>query len=175
MLRHTSIFQAEKHIMSTFYSAYDVFTPTTKAQLNFVDRNAVEDQLIDVLLTPGKQLIVYGESGCGKSTLILNMLRQMHVSHITTQCTINTTYESLVLDAFDQLNPYYTQERSTKKGRTISPTPSAQFAVVKAQINANVSGEAAETQARALPPQLTAQRNRLSWRPGNVLGHRGLP
>ena len=144
--------------MPRSHSVFDVFTPTTQAQLNFVPRKAVDSQLSEALLTPGKQLIVYGESGCGKSTLLLNKLADVYWAHITTQCTTTTTYNSLVLDAFDQLNPYYTQERSSKKSRSISPALSAQFAVVKAEIKANASKETGETQARALPPQLTAQR-----------------
>jgi energy-coupling factor transporter ATP-binding protein EcfA2 len=140
------------------HSVFDVFTPTTQAQLNFVPRKAVDSQLGEALLTPGKQLIVYGESGSGKSTLLLNKLADIYWNHITTQCTTATTYNSLVLDAFDQLNPYYTQERTSKKSRSITPALTAQFAVVKAEINANASKEAGETEARALPPQLTAQR-----------------
>lgn len=154
--------------MPTTYTVYDVFTPTTQAQLNFVPREAVNDQLVDALLTPGKQLIVYGESGSGKSTLLLKKLSETGIGHITTRCTMATTYDSLVLDAFDQLNPYYTKERSTKKGRSISPSLAAQFAVVKAEINASVSRETGETQARILPPQLTAQRL------GDFLGPQGM-
>jgi hypothetical protein len=109
---------------------------------------------MDALYTPGKQVIVYGESGSGKSTLLLNKLRETYAGHITTRCTAATTNESLVLDAFDQLNPYYTQERSTKKSGGISPTLSAKFI----EIQGTVSKEACETRNRVLPPQLTAQR-----------------
>jgi ABC-type oligopeptide transport system ATPase subunit len=144
--------------MSISHSVYDVFTPTTQAQLNFVPRDAVNDQLVDALFTPGKQLIVYGESGSGKSTLLLNKLKDTHAGHITTRCTAATTYNSLILDAFDQLNPYYTNERSTKRSKSVSPALAAQFAIVRAEINASASREGSETQARVLPPQLTAQR-----------------
>lgn len=140
------------------YSVYDVFTPTTQARLNFVPRQAVNDQLVDALKTPGKQLIVYGESGCGKSTLLLNKLSETHSGHITTQCSTATTYASLILDAFDQLDPYYLQEKSTHRNRNVSPSLAAQFAVVKAELKAGFSTEATDTVFRALPPQLTAQR-----------------
>lgn len=140
------------------YSVYDVFTPTTQARLNFVPRRAVNAQLVDALRTPGKQLIVYGESGSGKSTLLLNKLRETHSGHITTQCSTATTYASLILDAFDQLDPYYLQEKNVRKNRNVSPSLAAQFAVVKAELRAGFSTEAADTKARALPPQLTAQR-----------------
>jgi energy-coupling factor transporter ATP-binding protein EcfA2 len=144
--------------MPKSHSVYDVFTPTTQAKLNFVPREAINDQLMDALLTPGKQLIVYGESGSGKSTLLRNRIDQTYSGYITTPCTMATTYDSLVLDAFDRLNPYYTKERSTQKSKSISPTLAAQFVAVKAEISANVSKAAGETHARALPPQLTAQR-----------------
>lgn len=140
-------------------SVFDVFTPGTQAQLNFVPRHeSVTDQLEDALYTPGKQIIVYGETGSGKSTLLLNKLRQIYSGHIITQCTTSTTYESLILDAFDQLGPYYVQSKTKGKSKSISPSIGADFRVIKATIDANLSTNDGTGQARALPPQLTAQR-----------------
>jgi energy-coupling factor transporter ATP-binding protein EcfA2 len=136
------------------YSVYQVFTPNTQAKVNFIDRDAINDQLVDALRTPGKQLIIYGESGSGKSTLLLNKLEQLYANHITTQCSAATTYESLLLDAFDQLNPYYMQGRSSQRSKAISPSVQASFV----QISANISKNDQRQDARLLPPQLTAQR-----------------
>jgi hypothetical protein len=144
--------------MQHSHGVYEVFTPTTQAQLNFVPRRAVDDQLIDALRTPGKQLIVYGESGSGKSTLLLNRLRQVYPAHITTRCSTATTYESLLLDAFDQLDPYYLQGRTAQKSRSVSPALVAGFWKFKASVEANLSRGSTEAEARVLPPQLTAQR-----------------
>ena len=51
--------------------ATDVFTPTTPAKFAFVERQALNDQLVDALRTPGKQVVVYGPSGSGKTTLLV--------------------------------------------------------------------------------------------------------
>jgi ABC-type transport system involved in cytochrome bd biosynthesis fused ATPase/permease subunit len=51
-------------------SVFEVFTPTTQARVNFVERDTVNDRLVDALRTPGKQIVMYGDSGSGKSTLL---------------------------------------------------------------------------------------------------------
>jgi len=144
--------------MASTYDVYGVFTPTTQAKLNFVSRKEINDQLVDALLTPGKQLIVYGESGSGKSTLLLNKLLQTYPAHITTQCSTTTTYEELLLDAFDQLDTYYVEGRSSQRTRSISPGVQADFLRIRAKIDANLSKSTTESQTRIIPPQLTAQR-----------------
>ena len=140
--------------MPSSYNVHDVFTPSTQAQLNFVDRASVNPQLMDAIFTAGKQLIVYGESGCGKSTLLMNKLRDTYHAYITTRCSKATTYEQLLLDAFDQLNPFYTQGRSRQSNRGISPALQAAFI----KVSASLSRAENEQQSRALPLQLTAQR-----------------
>lgn len=140
------------------HSVYDVFTPTTQAQLNFVPRQGINDQLVDALRTPGKQLIIYGESGSGKSTLLLNKLREIYMGHITTQCSSATTYENLLLDAFDQLGQYYVSGRTAQKSKGISPSLTADFLAVKASVDASLSRASGQNEARVLPPQLTSQR-----------------
>ena len=140
--------------MRKSYSVHDVFTPSTQAQVNFVDRVSVNAQLMDAICTAGKQLIVYGESGCGKSTLLMNKLHDTYAAYIITRCSKAMTYEQLLLDAFDQLNPFYTQGRSSTSGKSI--TPALQAAFVK--VSASLSRSEGEQQSRALPLQLTAQR-----------------
>ena len=39
---------------------HDVFTPTKPARLTFVEREKINDRLVNALRTPCKQLIVYG-------------------------------------------------------------------------------------------------------------------
>jgi hypothetical protein len=41
----------------------DVFTPTTPAKYAFVERQGLNDQLVEALMTPGKQVVVYGPRG----------------------------------------------------------------------------------------------------------------
>jgi hypothetical protein len=103
------------------YSVYAVFTPTSQARINFVERKAVNDQLVDALRTPGKQLVVYGESGSGKSTLLLKKLEETYPDHITSRCSSSMTFNQLLLDGFDQLDPFYVASSSTTRGRSVSP------------------------------------------------------
>ena len=54
------------------YDVYDVFTPSQPAKLSFIDRDSINDSLVNALNTPGKQIVVYGHSGSGKTTLLSN-------------------------------------------------------------------------------------------------------
>jgi energy-coupling factor transporter ATP-binding protein EcfA2 len=140
------------------HDVYDVFTPTTQARLNFIDRPALADSLVDSLRTPGKQLVVFGESGSGKSTLIQKKLVELYEGQITTQCRSDTTFDQLITDAFDQLNPYYEDARSSSRGTTKSASLTNDYFVIKSKLEASTSNEESTSSVRALPLQLTAQR-----------------
>jgi AAA domain len=136
------------------YGVFDVFTPTSQAKLNFVERPSLNARVEDALRTPGKQVVVYGETGSGKSTLLQNKLHQYYSDHITSRCTAATTFESLLLDAFDQLNSFYTS--SATAGRSVKRGLNATFSAISAGIeNQATSGSVAN---RLLTPQLTPQR-----------------
>lgn len=135
------------------YSIFDVFTPTTPAKETFVERGNVQDLLVDAFKTPGKQIIVYGHSGSGKSTLIERKLFELYEKHITTACMRGMTFESVLLDAFDQLDLYY--ESLMKQSSVVSANAElrSQWATIAA-----AKSKAHELQnSRLLPPQLTAQ------------------
>lgn len=136
----------------------DVFTPGKPAQLTFVEREAINTQLVDALRTPGKQVVVYGPSGCGKTTLLFNKLHQLYPEHITVRCTAATTFESLLLVAFDLLDPYYTAGASVKRGSALTTSLGADYLKLKSSIEASVSRETTVSLARIVPPQLTPQR-----------------
>ena len=136
----------------------DVFTPTKPAQLTFVEREEVNAQLVDALRTPGKQVVVYGPSGSGKTTLLLNKLHQLYPDHITSRCTAATTFESLLLTAFDLLEPFYSSEASLKRGRSISASLGQDYFKIKSSIQATTTQETQIKLSRLLPPQLTPQR-----------------
>ena len=87
--------------MQTFLTR-DVFTPTKPARIAFVERDTVNDKLVNSLSTPGKQIVVYGHSGTGKTTLLVNKLTQLYERHITTRCMKGLKFEQLILDAFGQ-------------------------------------------------------------------------
>ena len=80
-------------------------------------REEVNDKLVEALMTPGTQLVVYGYSGSGKSTLLRNKLRQIYEREITTRCTSSTSFDQLMLSAFDDLDSYYVTEKSDKKNK----------------------------------------------------------
>lgn len=136
-----------------------VFTPSTPAHLSFIERdNTVNDELVDALQTPGMQIILYGHSGAGKTTLIVNKLNQTYENYIITRCMIGLSFESLILDGFDQLNGYYIEEKSKTKEFHISSDIKSSYAATSALINAGYKSENKNSEKRILPPQLTAPR-----------------
>src|SRR5690242_14309632 len=95
------------------YQVRDVFTPTKPARIAFIDRDAINQKLVSALQTPAKQIIVYGHSGSGKTTLLANKLTQLFENHITTRCMKGLKFEQLLLDAFDQLSPFFKVEQTS--------------------------------------------------------------
>jgi hypothetical protein len=144
--------------MAEVYSVHAVFTPTTQARVNFVQRSSVNDRLVDALMTPGKQLVVYGESGSGKSTLLLKKLEELYPDHITTRCYASMSFDHLLLDAFDQLDKYYLDTTKNTAGQDLSTALSADFLRIRAGITAKSSESDEESRKRVVPPQLTPQR-----------------
>ena len=135
----------------------DVFTPTKPARIAFVERQSVNDKLVNSLSTPGKQIVVYGHSGTGKTTLLVNKLQQIYEHHITTRCMKGLKFEQLILDAFDQLAPFYTHERQSANKYSGGIDLGATYLMLQAKISGSTSAESSEKQTRILPPQLTPQ------------------
>ncbi len=63
------------------------------ATLTFVERESVNAKLVDALMTPGKQLVIFGHSGSGKSTLPHNKLNQTYEDHVTTRCMSGMSFD----------------------------------------------------------------------------------
>lgn len=144
--------------MVDVFPVFSVFTPTTQAKLNFVPRESINDQLVDALRTPGKQLIVYGESGSGKSTLLVRKLEETYVGHVTTRCSAAMSFEQLLLDGFDQLDQYYVEGADSSRSRTITAGLVADFSRIRASIDSSFKNAESSTAKRIIPPQLTPQR-----------------
>jgi len=134
-----------------------VFTPTSPAQLTFVNREGFNTRLVTALNTPGKQIVIYGHTGSGKTTVILNKLKQTYTYEITTRCMEGMTFEQLVLDAFDQLSPYYVEAISSDTTSEISTGIKSIYAGIQAQVTAKQTTKVGKNEQRILPPQLTAQ------------------
>lgn len=139
------------------YQVRDVFTPTKPARIAFVDREAINSKLVNALQTPGKQIIVYGNSGSGKTTLLANKLTQLYERHITTRCMKGLKFEQLILDAFDQLSPYFTSEHTTSQKKSMSVDLTGSYLAIQSKINAIEATESSQKEVRLLPPQLTPQ------------------
>ncbi len=139
------------------YKVSQVFTPASPAKINFVEREDINRRVVRALNTPGMQIIVYGQSGSGKTTLLENKLYQVYERHIKTSCMKGMNFESVILDAFDQLSPFYLSEKSSTDSDSIDVSLKASFKVIDSQIKATSSSSSQEKHQRALPPQLTAQ------------------
>lgn len=134
-------------------TVYDIFTPAVPAKETFVERSGVTERLVEALRTPGKQIILYGHSGTGKTTLIERKLFELYENHIVTSCTKGMTFEAVLLDAFDQLDPYYQSGSTGGAERSTAVDLGPQWAKISAARNALT----ASTSSRVLPPQLTVQ------------------
>jgi len=139
------------------YTVHNVFTPTQPAKLTFIDRDIVNNDLIDALETPGTQVVVYGHTGSGKTTLLTNKLEQIYPHHITTRCMKGMTFEQILTEAFDQLAPFYESDRSHSATESLKANISASYLAIKSSLEAAKTKATSATEKRALPPQLTPQ------------------
>jgi energy-coupling factor transporter ATP-binding protein EcfA2 len=137
----------------------EVFTPASPARYTFVEReSSVNDLLVDSLNTQGKQIIIYGHTGCGKTTLLLNKLNQVYEGYIITRCMSNMTFESILLDGFDQIGQYFTDEIEFGKSEKEGTTLGFEYSAIKLQIASETNLNSKIKSKRVLPPQLTPQR-----------------
>lgn len=139
------------------YRLEEVFTPTTPARATFVERSAIDDRLVKALVTPGKQIVVYGHSGSGKTTLLVNKLDQFYEDYIITRCTSSMSFNQIMLNGFDELDPYYSSEQVKTKTSRISSSLASEYALIKSQIVGELSASSQTKTQRILPPQLTPQ------------------
>jgi len=140
------------------YLLRDVFTPSSAAHLTYVDRPDLDEQIEKALEIKGHQIIIYGHTGSGKTTFIENLLKKDNKNYITTNCMSETTFNNLVTDAFDKLNPYYLAEIEDKETNTISTELKASYFTIDATLKGEIGEEHNEKMTRALPLQLTPQR-----------------
>lgn len=144
-----------KNRMENFetYSVYEIFTPSIPAKEAFVERVKITNRLVEALRTPGMQVIIYGHSGSGKSTLIERKLFELYENHITTSCIKGMSFEAVLLDAFDQLDPFYKSAEKSSNTTTVGAEIAAQWLTISAAKSRVMEGSS----SRLLPPQLTVQ------------------
>ncbi|PWK26987.1 hypothetical protein LV89_01799 [Arcicella aurantiaca] len=136
----------------------EIFTPNTVAKLTYVSRTIIEDDLEKYLSLPGKQIVIYGHSGGGKTTLLRNKLREVEQNFIKTHCESSTSFNDLLLQAFDELNRFYVSEKTTNTEYTISSELKAEFSGISSQLNSSIKESNGEKSVRIIPPQLTPQK-----------------
>lgn len=140
------------------YELKNVFTPTTSANISYITRESVENKLRKALDIPGKQVVIYGHSGSGKTTVLNHIIKEKTLTTITSRCTKNSTIESIILDAFDELNPYYLDSTNGIRKESITGSISTEYLGIKSSISGNIESSIGEVKKRILPPQLTIQR-----------------
>lgn len=140
------------------YELGEVFTPATSAKVSYIERASVEKQLEKALDLQGKQVVIYGHSGSGKTTVLTHMLKEKKIEHIVSRCTNTSTIDSIILDAFDDLNPYYIESEDNEKKDIVSGDISSEYMGIKSAISGTMERGSTQTHKRVLPPQLTMQR-----------------
>lgn len=136
----------------------NVFTPSSIAKLTYIERKELEKDLEKFLDMPGMQIVLYGHSGCGKSTLINNKLDELKTKKITTRCDSDTTFNDIILRAFDKLDLFYNSERTNKYTSSIKSEVSAKYKEIGSLISSTTTVENGAVERRILPVQLTPQR-----------------
>ena len=140
------------------YSIEEVYTPTSAAKINYVSRPEIEGTIRRAIKIPGMQIILYGHSGGGKTTIIRKILETERRNYIITSCVDGTTVNSIIINAFDKLNPYYTQEVNKKNIYKISSALKTSYATILSSISTEVVEEVEQKQVRVLPVQLTYEK-----------------
>ena len=140
------------------YKLEDVFTPTTEARLTYISRSSLEKELLKNIKIPGQQIILYGHSGSGKTTLLRNKLKKIKQSYIKTHCEKNTTFENLILQAFDALNVFYTSERNSGTSKQSSIELRAKYFEISGVLKNTTTFSTSTKTERIIPIQLTPLR-----------------
>jgi len=140
------------------YKLDDIFTPNTVAKLAYVNRDIIESDFEKYINLPGKQIVVYGHSGSGKTTLLYHKLNELKKKTIKVHCEKKTTFEDILLQAFDNLNAFYVGESSLTESYKISSELKADYKAISSKINSEQSLTETAKQVRIVPPQLTPQK-----------------
>lgn len=143
--------------MPDIFQVQEIFTPTSPAKINFIERNSINTRLVRAMRTPGTQIIVYGQSGSGKTTIQENKLYQIYENHIKTSCMKGMSFESVLLDGFDQLAAYYLSETTDALSTSIEANIKSSYGLIDFQIKSSSTKVTGSKSVRILPPQLTAQ------------------
>ncbi|MFW3357345.1 hypothetical protein [Aliarcobacter butzleri] len=140
------------------YYVSDIFTPTSSADINYIERKSLDTRILSALHTKGKQIVIFGHSGVGKTTLLRKSLQKIYENEIISHCMSGITFESLVYDAFDRLNKYYLDNTSLTHKNTTKQSLTINYLSIKATINASQESGDSENFKRMVNTQITPQR-----------------
>lgn len=135
-----------------------VFTPTSAAIVNYVERTELEEKVNSELNTPGKQLVLFGSSGSGKTTIIQHLLSKCNIRYIITHCDSQMTFDSIILNAFDNLNVYVEQEKTKTSSSSKQASVGFEYQSLKSLCQVQLGETVSTRYAPLLPPQLTPQK-----------------
>lgn len=133
---------------SSVTSVEAVFTPSSLPHATFVERPEIGARLAFHLRTRGRPISIVGPYRSGKTTLVLKMVQREFDRHIHVVCKTTSTFEQLMLEAFDDLTSYYSQGPKKQAPMT------AEFMGIKALL-ARAPGNG-DRQPK-LPAQLTSR------------------
>ncbi len=133
----------------------DVYTPSCPAKLNFVERQSLRSTIERNLKMRGRQVVVYGHTGSGKTSLLDHTLNTVYPKYIKTNCMSDSTFESIILDAFDQLEHSFISEEVEGKKAEGKLSLSASIKLIRAQLSGRYEKSSQTKTIRSLPPQLT--------------------
>lgn len=139
------------------YTLEEVFTPSLPAICTFVERQSVNKRLDRAIKTPGKQIVIYGYSGAGKTTILANKVKSGNLRCITTRCVTGMSLADIIIDAFNQLETYYTSSSETKDSDKIGGKLSASYLGIKASLSAENCGDVKTLTKRAVELPITPQ------------------
>ena len=149
--------------------AVKVFTPTTSAEANYVNRPELENLITQSLQTPGKQILLFGHSGSGKTTLIRSVLKLNGVKFVKTHCEAASTFNNILHAAFDSLDKFVVDEKNLTKGQTITGKLAIEYREISSELKKEVSEENNTKMVRLLPTQLTPQKLAQFFGEGNLV------
>lgn len=133
----------------------EVFTPAVRAKVNYIQREKIESQLDKFFKITGKQLFIFGYSRSGKSSLWENYCKINSIVVITSRCGEGVTFDDLVEDCFDQMNPFYTSQRTTKITDELKSDFEIEYKGLKLKRETSSSTEKGEVLTRMLTPKLS--------------------
>ena len=86
------------------------------------------------------------------------MLKTSGVNFIITHCESATTFNDLLLSAFDKLDRFYVSQKESNTTYSVSTSMKAEYKTVSAEISKQNTISCSEVSLRVVPPQLTPQK-----------------